>query len=709
MQSFFYKITIAAIFFVSITGKLFSQSGYELSFVKANSQYVTVPNSLSFSTVAAAFTMEAFVNVNGGASNTILDKGDYDFLWQLNANGNGNKMGFYNKQTAAWAYSTGDVNPYSPQHVAITLNGTTLTFYINGVASGTASVNYSQDPEPLNIGRQQPIAGGCQCNHFNGTMDEVRIWNVVRTQAEIQANMNVGLNPNSLGLVAYYKFDEGSGTTTADATANGNNGTLVNGLTWAVSSLQYYTPGVYTYTVPVGVQSIRLKMWGGGAAGNGCTGYSGGGGVFVQSKSLPVTAGQVYTIVPGSGGQSSNASGEESYIMLNGNKIIGAYGGTPRYGQGGLFGAANAEYSYKGGDAGTNIQYVDGGGFAHYLYGGGGASGGTAGPGGNGVNANNTDGVGPGGQPVGTGGAGGSGGHDINCAQFVAPLATAGANPGGGGGTPFYDYQHGGGGHGKIIISQCYSAGSIAGHTMPFPYELPVDSVYDASGGNFSASCIWQQSSNNSTFTTAPGNVTSRSYPLQVASPPNDMYYRRATIGCGLNSNSVLVSVFRQSNGKLNGTIPGRVTSANGAGVGGITITVQKTIALLGSPVTKTYTTLTDGSGYYQIPNIFYGDVSNGDPGSVSFTVTPSKQNHNYTPASSTVSLSNTNPTSIAQNFTDNTVYAVSGTVTQTCTGCVVGFTTDNLDSVKVVAAKMPGNIQTHCHRLPALLRQRRA
>ena len=34
------------------------------------------------------------------------------------------------------------------------------------------------------------------------------------------------------GLVAYWKFDEGSGTTVADSSGNGNTGTLVNGPLW---------------------------------------------------------------------------------------------------------------------------------------------------------------------------------------------------------------------------------------------------------------------------------------------------------------------------------------------------------------------------------------------------------------------------------------------------------------------------------------------
>src|SRR5262249_14832299 len=35
------------------------------------------------------------------------------------------------------------------------------------------------------------------------------------------------------GLVAYWKFDEGSGTTASDSSGNGNTGTLVNGPRWS--------------------------------------------------------------------------------------------------------------------------------------------------------------------------------------------------------------------------------------------------------------------------------------------------------------------------------------------------------------------------------------------------------------------------------------------------------------------------------------------
>lgn len=208
----------------SVTLNSYMANNNALNFVKANSQYVTVPHSASIN-LGTSFTMEAWVNYSG-INSTIVDKGNYDFLWQLNANGNSNKMGFFELSTGTWKYSTGIVPENTWTHVAITLSGGTLTFYINGVASGTAAVaSVNQDNQPMNIGRQQPSA--CVCNHFNGTMDELRLWNYARTPSQILANMT-STPANTSGLVAYYKFDETSGNTIIDASGNNNTGTLVN-------------------------------------------------------------------------------------------------------------------------------------------------------------------------------------------------------------------------------------------------------------------------------------------------------------------------------------------------------------------------------------------------------------------------------------------------------------------------------------------------
>ena len=56
---------------------------------------------------------------------------------------------------------------------------------------------------------------------FNGKIDEVRIWNVARTESQIQNTMNTILSPeyystSDSGLVGYWRLDEGTGQTAED-------------------------------------------------------------------------------------------------------------------------------------------------------------------------------------------------------------------------------------------------------------------------------------------------------------------------------------------------------------------------------------------------------------------------------------------------------------------------------------------------------------
>ncbi|MCP9770498.1 LamG domain-containing protein [Lacihabitans sp. LS3-19] len=210
----------------SVTFKSYADNNNKaLSLIKTNNQYVEVPHSNSLN-LSSSFTFEAWVNY-AGENVAIIDKGNYDYLWMLNANGVGNKLGYY-ERGIGWKYSNGAVPENTWTHVALTLQSGVLRFYINGVESGFVFMGSAfQDNLPMNIGRQQPSS--CQCNHFNGSMDELRIWNVAKSQGEIQASMKTGVPLNSAGLVAYYKFNEASGTSVIDATNNNNDGVLVNG------------------------------------------------------------------------------------------------------------------------------------------------------------------------------------------------------------------------------------------------------------------------------------------------------------------------------------------------------------------------------------------------------------------------------------------------------------------------------------------------
>ena len=81
---------------------------------------------------------------------------------------------------------------------------------------------------------------------FKGQLDEVRIWDAVRNPSQIQTNQYIRLNGAESNLVAYYRFDEGSGTSTADATTNNRTGTLTNGVTWVPAGAPIATTAAAT-------------------------------------------------------------------------------------------------------------------------------------------------------------------------------------------------------------------------------------------------------------------------------------------------------------------------------------------------------------------------------------------------------------------------------------------------------------------------------
>jgi hypothetical protein len=75
-------------------------------------------------------------------------------------------------------------------------------------------------------------------------MTELRIWDRALTAEEIQAeNHFYTVDPSSEGLVAYWKCNEGEGTTVKDYSSSGNNLTGQTGLHQAGSGNNTYTTG----------------------------------------------------------------------------------------------------------------------------------------------------------------------------------------------------------------------------------------------------------------------------------------------------------------------------------------------------------------------------------------------------------------------------------------------------------------------------------
>lgn len=131
-------------------------------------------------------------------------------------------------------------------HIAAVLDGEnkTVTIYQNGQSVGSAAMD--PDIRPVDLtetypgyeGEQKFYLGRSYANNrdFCGLMSEVRVWNRALSAAEINAeNHFYTVDPNSEGLVAYWKMNEGEGYIIKDHTANGNDltGEVYSGYSWS--------------------------------------------------------------------------------------------------------------------------------------------------------------------------------------------------------------------------------------------------------------------------------------------------------------------------------------------------------------------------------------------------------------------------------------------------------------------------------------------
>jgi hypothetical protein len=115
-------------------------------------------------------------------------------------------------------------------HAAATYDGSTWRLYLNGNLEATLVVGAftprSDSIQHAGLGAML-TSTGTRLGAFQGLLDEVRIWNYPRTQAEIQNGLfrQMGSMP---GLLGRWGLNEGLGSAAGDSTSPGSNGTLTN-------------------------------------------------------------------------------------------------------------------------------------------------------------------------------------------------------------------------------------------------------------------------------------------------------------------------------------------------------------------------------------------------------------------------------------------------------------------------------------------------
>lgn len=101
-------------------------------------------------------------------------------------------------------------------HLAMTreVSTKTIRFYIGGEL--VHSEAYVDEPTGGETARLHIARHVASANEFEGDLDDVRVWDVVRTAEEIESARGRALVGNEDGLVAYYPFNEGANSDTYD-------------------------------------------------------------------------------------------------------------------------------------------------------------------------------------------------------------------------------------------------------------------------------------------------------------------------------------------------------------------------------------------------------------------------------------------------------------------------------------------------------------
>ena len=228
----------------TITSNLPTSLGSAVKFDGVD-DHINVPHSNSLNPLTE-LTMEAWVKLTDTNRNQkIVGKTPAGSGYLLGVANGQIYPEIWDTNGTNYTFTAGSVPSNQWTHLAVTWrSGGQMIGYINGMPVMTITASVNPIAPNTNILR---IGGAPWRNDFRtiGTIDDVRLYGRALSAAEIRAGMYQPLQGNETGLVAYWRFDEGSGTTIRDQTANHNNGTLVNGPTWAPGHVP--SPVAYTY------------------------------------------------------------------------------------------------------------------------------------------------------------------------------------------------------------------------------------------------------------------------------------------------------------------------------------------------------------------------------------------------------------------------------------------------------------------------------
>lgn len=193
-----------AFFFVSIPAAAQPFGAWVTIPGTPNTAHVRIPASSALNPTAA-FTLEAWVAISNSSASedcrSIAGKNWTQAWWAgLCTVGGKPTLRSYLKGSGS-VRNGGQIEPGRWTHVAIVFNGTQRLHYINGELAATFA-----ETGPLTTSTDEVRIGSDVQWTFppSGAINEVRLWNVARTEAQLRAGMGDPITAPQTGLVAVW-------------------------------------------------------------------------------------------------------------------------------------------------------------------------------------------------------------------------------------------------------------------------------------------------------------------------------------------------------------------------------------------------------------------------------------------------------------------------------------------------------------------------
>ncbi len=212
--------------------------------------YVEIPHDPELNPTEV-FTIEAwlypvsYVSWVGGSCPSLIGKGFIDTYWLGLCSG---KLRLYTHGSGSSRTSQGTLPLNEWTHVAAVYDGANINFYFNGVLDSSFEATEGSLPATDSALR---IGSDADFNVIpDAAVDDIRLWNVARTEAEISDTMNSSMDDPMEGLVASWNFR----TEDAADPIGGHNGVLVGNVRVG-SDIPEANPCVRQYFVAAGAHA----------------------------------------------------------------------------------------------------------------------------------------------------------------------------------------------------------------------------------------------------------------------------------------------------------------------------------------------------------------------------------------------------------------------------------------------------------------------